>query len=137
MSLRTTIQNKVVSLVESGTFPAVTYVGNTATDTGVLEAPKSIICNEISGGLTDKAKTGATAFKYSLTGWRFECVVDFSKEVDTSTFLLGELKNLNFNVDDMLVSITPTGDFNVTHPPRQGSHNGTKLTIGLTVNTRR
>ena len=137
MSLRTTIQNKVVELVEAGTFTAVTYTGNVATDTEELETPSSIVCNEVSGGLTDKAKTGATSVAYSLAGWRFECVVSFNKEVDTSTFLLGELKNLNFNVDNMLVSVTPTGDFNVTHPPRQGSHNGTKLTIGLTVNTRR
>lgn len=138
MSVRTDIQKKIHELVAGGTFYKITY--DTAhlpvEDVSTL-VPESVAVNEVSGGLTDSAATGATGFDYVLTNWRFEAVAEFTSEVDVSYFMLNELRKLHFNKDDLLVSIVPSGDFQVTHPPRQASHNGTKLTIGLTVNTRR
>jgi hypothetical protein len=93
--------------------------------------------NELSGGFSDSASTGATSSDFVITNWRFEAVAEFTAEVVTDYFILNELRNLNFSVDNLLVSIVPSGDFQVTNPPRQASHSGTKLTIGLTVNTRR
>lgn len=138
MALRVTIQAKVTELIEAGTFNKITYTnGRAPEELEEGQVPQSVIVNEISGGLTDSARTGATSFGFVLNNWRFECVAQFPCEVDTSTFMLNELRNINFNEDNMLVSIVPSGDFRVIHPPRDGSHNGTKLIIGLTVNTRR
>lgn len=138
MSIRTTIQAKVTALIEAGTFAKVTYTtGRTPEETTGNKTPQSVVVNETSGGLTDSARTGATSSDFVLTNWRFECVVHFSCEVDTSYFLLNELRGINFNMDNLLVSIVPSGDFRVIHPPRDDSHNGTKIIIGLTVNTRR
>ncbi len=137
MSVRTEIQNRITTLVKTGTFNKITYIDKIATDTGVGESPESIVCNELSGGLSNSSSSGATSFGYVLNNWRFECVADFTCEVDTSYFMLNELKNLNFSTDDVLVTVIPSGDFSVTHPPRKASHNGTKLIIGLTANTRR
>lgn len=138
MPLRVTIQAKATELIESGTFAKITYTNGREPEASTGDkSPQSIVVNEVSGGLTDSAKTGATSVGFVLTNWRFECKVDFTCEVDTSYFMLNELRQLNFNVDNLMVSIVPSGDFRVIHPPRDGSHNGTKLIIGLTVNTRR
>lgn len=138
MAVRTTIQKKVSELLMNGTFHRVSYntVHLPIEDVETLQ-PKSVVVNETGGGLADNARTGATGAGFVLTNWRFEAVAEFTSEVDVSYFMLNELRNINFSEDNLLVSIVPTGDFQVTHPPRNASHNGTKLTIGLTVNTRR
>lgn len=138
MSVRIEVQTRVHSLISAGTFNQVTYnKGTHLPIEGGPQFPKSIAVNEISGGFTDSASTGATSSDYVIRNWRFEAVVEFSNEVLTDYFILNELRKLNFSVDNLLVTIVPSGDFQVTQSPRQGSHNGTKLTIGLTVNTRR
>lgn len=137
MSVRVEIQKKIVDLLEAGTFTKVIYSGRVPVDSVDKASPKSVVVNELSGGLTDSARTGATSSDFVLTNWRFECRAEFTCEVDISYFMLNELRQINLNVDNLLVAIVPSGDFRVVHPPRDGSHNGTKLIIGLTVNTRR
>jgi len=138
MALRTTIQSKVTELLQAGTFHKISYsTYHLPSEEVETSAPKSVVVNETGGGLTDNARTGATNTGFVLTNWRFEAVAEFTSEVDVSYFMLNELRSINFNEDNLLVSIVPAGDFQVTHPPRNASHNGTKLTLGLTVNTRR
>ena len=137
MSVRTEIQKKIQELVQDGTFKKISY--DTAhlpiEEVGVL-SPKSVYCNEVGAGLSNSASKGATNSGFVLTDWRFECVAQFTAEVDVSDFMINELKTLNFNTNDLVVTVTP-GSYNVEHSPRNASHNGTKLTIGLTANTRR
>ena len=127
----------VQALVQGGTFRLITY--DTAhlpvEEVGTL-APKSVSCNEVGAGLSSNSSNGAFGTGYVLTDWRFECEALFTSEVDVSDFIINELKALNFNTDDLLVNVSP-GNYNVEHSPRNASHNGTKLTIGLTANTRR
>jgi hypothetical protein len=138
MSLRVDIQRRIMELLQGGTFHKITYdTAHLPIEDAEVLVPESVYANELSGGLSDSASTGATGFDMVLTNWRFEGVCEFTSEVDVSYFMLNELRKLNFNVDNLLVSIVPSGDFQVTHPPRNASHSGTKLTIGLTVNTRR
>lgn len=138
MSVRTEIQKKIHELVAAGTFHKISYdSSHLPVEDAETLTPGSVAVNEVSGGLSDSASTGATGFDYVLTNWRFEAIAEFTSEVDVSYFMLNELRKLHFNKDDLLVSIVPSGDFQVSHSPRQASHNGTKLTIGLTVNTRR
>ena len=127
-----------MELVQGGTFHKITYdTAHMPVEEVETLTPKSVIANETGGGLTDSSRTGATGSDLVLANWRFEAVAEFTSEVDVTYFMLNELRNLNFNVDNLLVSIVPSGDFQVVHSPRNASHNGTKLTIGLTVNTRR
>jgi hypothetical protein len=137
MSVRTEIQKRVQELVQDGTFRLITY--DTAhlpvEEVGTL-APSSVACNEVGAGLSDNAKNGATTSGFVIRDWRFECTAQFTSEVDVSDFMINELRSLNFNTDDLLVNVSP-GSYNVEHSPRNASHNGTKLTIGLTANTRR
>lgn len=138
MAVRTTIQKKVSELLVAGTFHKIGYdTAHLPVEEVTVLSPKSVVVNETGGGLSDSARTGATGAGFVLTNWRFEAVAEFASEVDVSYFMLNELRNINFSEDNLLVSIVPTGDFQVTHPPRNASHNGTKLIIGLTVNTRR
>jgi len=138
MSVRTDIQKKVHELVAAGTYHKITYdTSHLPVEQAETLEPGLVAVNEVSGGLTDSAANGATGFDYVLTNWRFEAIAEFTSEVDVSYFMLNELRKLNFSKDNLLVSIVPSGDFQVTHSPRNASHNGTKLTIGLTVNTRR
>lgn len=138
MAVRATIQKKVSELLVGGTFRKIAYdTAHLPVEEVETLVPKSVIVNETGGGLADNTRTGATGTGFVLTNWRFEAVAEFTSEVDVSYFMLNELRNINFSEDDLLVSIVPTGDFQVTHPPRNAPHNGTKLTIGLTVNTRR
>lgn len=138
MSLRTDIQKKIHQQIAAGTFNKITYdSSHLPVDTGVSQAPSSIVVNELRGGLSDSARYGATNQGMVIRDWRFEAVAEWPCEVDVSYFLQEQLIKLYFNVDNALIGIVPSGDFQVTHPPRQASHNGTKLTIGLTVNTRR
>lgn len=137
MSIRVEIQKRVTALVAGGTFKQVTYTGDVPTQTENKKVPSSVVCNEVNGGMSGSAKTGATENGIVLTNWRFECKAAFDCEVDTSYFLLNELKNLIFSLDGLLVKVIPSGDFKTVHPPRQGAHSGTELMIGLTATTRR
>lgn len=136
MGIRIEVQNRITELLKVGTFPTITYTDKIASE-GVNKVPGSIVVNELAGGLADSAAFGATSFDYVIRDWRFEAIVEFDCEVATDYFMLNELRKLNFDVDNLLVTVVPSGDFQVTHPPRNAPHNGTKLTIGLTVNTRR
>ena len=136
MSVQTDIQKAIMEKLQAGTFNKVTYDDNKHPVEGAAESPAAIICNQVSGGLTDSARTGAVGLNYAITDWRFEARMAFNSEVDTSYFLLNELKNINMSSNGVLVRITPI-DFSVEPPPREASHNGTKITIGLTANTRR
>ena len=137
MSVRTEIQKRIQELVQDGTFRLISY--DTAhlpvEEVGTI-SPKSVICNEVGAGLSSNASNGATSSAFVLTDWRFECEALFTSEVDVSDFMINQLTALNFNTDGLLVNVSP-GNYNVEHSPRNASHNGTKLTIGLTANTRR
>jgi hypothetical protein len=136
MSLKTDIQTQITMAGQSGTFPSVTYDSSDLPVIGTNKAPGSVIANELSGGMSDSSRFGATSNQPVLRNWRWEMRLEFPCEVDVTYFLENEL-SLNFNLDSLLVSVIPSGDFQVEHPPRNASHNGTKLTVGLTVNTRR
>lgn len=136
MSVRTDIQKKIIETVKAGTFNAVSYDSSDLPIEGAAKVPSSVICNEVTGGITNTASRGASSLNYSISNWRFEVLAEFNCEVDTSYFLLNELKNINVSSDGVLITITP-GDFSTEHPPRNASHNGTKLRIGLTANIRR
>jgi hypothetical protein len=138
MSVRVEIQKAVHEKVKAGTFKKVTYgTDHYPVETETLESPGSIICNEVSGGLSNSSKFGATDSRFTIRDWRFEVLAEFNCEVDVSYFLLNELNSITFNSDEGVVVISPSGDFGVEHPPRQGAHNGTKMKIGLTANIRR
>ena len=134
--LRTEIQKRITQMIWNGTFRKVAYNGNLPS-AGDSVKPSSIVVNETGGGITGSASRSSTETRYCLVNWRFEAVVKFDCEVDFSSFVLDEISNLNFSLDGVLVSVLPSGDFNVTHPPRKGAHNGTELSIGLTATTRR
>lgn len=137
MSVRTTIQKNIQELVQDGTFKKISYdTAHLPIEEVETLSPKSVSCNEVGSGLSNSASKGATNSGFVLTDWRFECTALFDSEVDVSYFVLNELKTLNFNTTDLAVTVTP-GNYNVEHSPRNASHNGTKLTIGLTANTRR
>lgn len=137
MALKTTIQQKIIALISAGTYTKVTYTDSIPIDTEESVSPTSVSCNEISGNLSTVAAKSSCIYAPILTNWRFEAHIEFTCEIDASYFLLNELKGLTFSVDGFLVQIIPSGDFNHEHPPRQGAHNGTKMNIGFTVNTRR
>jgi two-component sensor histidine kinase len=138
MSVRVEIQKAVHEKIKGGTFKKVTYGTDHYPVLSSAEAvPGSIICNEVSGGLSNSVKFGATSSRFTIRDWRFEVLVEFNCEVDVSYFLLNELNSITFNSDEGVVVISPSGDFGVEHPPRQGAHNGTKMKIGLTANIRR
>lgn len=136
MSLKTDIQAQITNSLRTGTFPSVSYDSDDLPVIGDNESPKTVRCNEMTGGLSNNSQFGATGAKPVVRNWRWEAEIEFTKEVDVSYFIENEL-SLNFNLDNLLVSVSPSGDFQVSHPPRNASHNGTKLNIGLTVNTRR
>lgn len=138
MAIRTAIQKAIVDLIEAGSFYKVTYSGKQPTETMTKVDPASIAINETGSGMSSSVRnTGGCDHAPVLTNWRFECVVDFNCEVSVDYFLLHEFRNLYFTSENLLVNIVSNGDYKVIHPPRQDSHDGTKLIIGLTVNTRR
>jgi hypothetical protein len=136
MSVRTEIQKRIQELVQNGTFNQVDYDDDHLPVEGSPLSPKSVACNEVGAGMSSNASNGATGTGFVLTDWRFECEALFTSEVDVSDFMINQLTALNFNTDGLLVNVSP-GNYNVEHSPRNASHNGTKLTIGLTANTRR
>jgi len=136
MSVKTDIQTAIIQTVQAGTFTKVTYNESKLPVEGEATTPKSVLCNEITGSVLDSARQGAVGSDFVIRDWRFEAHAEFAQEVDVSYFLLNELKNIKVTTDGVMVTITP-GDFNVEHPTRSSSHNGTKLKIGLTANTRR
>lgn len=133
--LTTAIQNTIMSICESGTFPVVTYVGKVASS-GASEAPSSIVINELAGNVSRSVRQGARDGKASLVNWVFEARLKWDSEIDFSEFLTDELKQVAFTYqNETRVVMVPS--FQAGVPPRQGAHNGTELVITFTVNTRR
>jgi len=138
MAVRTEVQKRVTEMVLAGTFYKVTYVDKIPTETTTTLSPSSVVMNETNSGLsTLVADTGGCSHAPVQKNWRFELVAAFDSEVSVDYFFENEFKKLYFTYEGLLVNVVATGDYNVTHPPRNDSHNGTKLTLGLTVNTRR
>ena len=139
MSIRTEIQNQIITFVESGTFNIITYSGNVPTDTGTPIASKriAVYVNE-TGGSLDKSsdRMARNAEQYILKGWNFEVRVKFNKEVDIDYFLTEELGKLRISSPGVRISIDNVS-YVVEHPVTAGSPTGTQLLINLTVNTRR
>lgn len=136
-TLRTKIQIIVADALRNGTFYKVEYTdGNPVVD-GTKAVPQSVSCNEVSGQVNFSAARAASTTSPVMANWRFDCLAEFTCEVDVQYYLLNEMGQLTFSFDNLLVTVTPTGEVRTSHPPRTGAHNGTKLTIGLTVNTRR
>ena len=133
--LTTDIQNRIKDVVEAGTFPVVTYSGNTAS-TGASESPSSIVINELAGNVSRAVSQGARDGKASLVNWVFEARLKWDSEVDFSEFLTDELKQVAFTYQNETRVVMVPG-FQAGVPPRQGAHNGTELVITFTVNTRR
>lgn len=142
--LKVIVQTKILETVAAGTFYPVTYAPSEkegidvkVPTLGVTPVkPGSILCNETSAGLTDSSKQNSRAKGYSLRNWRFECNLSFAVEVSLTYFFTNEAKDITFEVDGFMVSVS-LADYTVEHPVRQGGHTGTKATVGFTVNSRR
>lgn len=142
--LRVEVQKQILSVLAAGTYYPVSYVPTTVGgivvsiptvgDTAVK--PASLQCNEMTSGLAESAKFNPREKGFVFRNWRFTAFVEFATEVSFAFFFTEEAKNLTFEVDGYFVSVT-MADFTVEHPAQQGSANGTKATVGFTVNTRR
>ena len=139
MAVRIEVQKRLTEMLENGTFYKVVYdsLKQPAVTLDTL-APGSVAVNEINNGLSASVRdTSSVTHAPVRVNWRFEVMAEFSSEVSTDYFFENEFKNLYFEHEGLLVNVVSSGDVSVSHPPRHNSHNGTKLTIGLTVNTRR
>lgn len=135
---RVQIQTNIIEVVSAGTFPVVEYDDDTHLPIEPTEnaVPKTIVCNEVAAGISANKEYSAMSLKYVLRDWRFECIIEFNKEVSLSSFI-EELSPIKFATGGGLVADITFGDMQVEHPVRQGSHSGTRVTFGLTVQTRR
>jgi len=142
--LRVEVQKQILSIVAAGTYYPVTYMPTTVSGITVsiptigetAVKPASLQCNEMTSGLSDGAKFNPRDKGFVFRNWRFTAFVEFTSEVSLAFFFTEEAKNLTFEVDGYFVSVT-MADLTVEHPAQQGSANGTKATVGFTVNTRR
>ena len=130
--LKVEVQKKIIETVATGTFYPVTYeahdtlsiVAKVPVLGGTAVAPTQVLCNEVSAGASDSVKQNSRGKGYSLRNWRFECRIDFAKEVSLSFFFTQELKDLIFEVDGFMVSVS-LADYTVEHPVQLGGHTGT------------
>lgn len=142
--LRIAVQKKILETLIGGTFYPVIYTPTTVAGSTIPIPsvgttpvnPVSVQCNEVTSGISDVAKFNPRSKGFVLRNWRFESHIEFSVEVSLSFFFTQELKEITFEVDEYFVSVS-LADYTVEHPVQQGSHAGTKATVGFTVNTRR
>jgi len=142
--IRIVVQTKILEVLSTGTYFPVTYAASIKEGIDVKVPtvgttpvkPSQILCNETSAGLSDVSKFNSRGKGYSLRNWRFECNMSFAVEVSLSYFFTNEAKELTFEADGFLVSVS-LADYTVEHPVQQGAHTGTKTTVGFTVNSRR
>lgn len=134
MGLRVEVQKKLITLFREGSFPSVSYNSEGIPSVGGNLVP-SVICNEVASGI--QPQTGMMGRTYNLSGWSFEVICTFSKEVDISDFILNELKDLQTNINSSIIQIKVGSSLVVKHPPRQGATEGTILQMNFNVETRR
>lgn len=134
MGLRVEIQKKIIALFKAGAFPSVSYDIAGVPSVGANLVP-SVLCNEVSSAI--EAQVGALGKTYNFSGWSFEVICEFSKEVDYSDFVINELKDLQVNYSGIIIQINVGSSIVVKHPPRQGANNGTVLQFNFNIKTRR
>jgi len=138
MSPRLEIQNQLQAALRGTSFQAVRYDtdGQASDITGELDEPESVVVNEEDASMQDRPEFSARAREYVHRDWQFLCKVKFDREVDTFTFLTEGLKGITVSVTGYSVKLAP-GRYTVTHPVRQGSHNGTQFELVVTAQLRR
>lgn len=134
MGLRVEIQKRLITLFKNGIFPSVSYDSGGTPSTGSNLVP-TITCNEVASSIETKAGSGGIG--YAFSGWTFEVICEFTKEVDYSDFVIDELKDIVFNYNNNLITANVGSSIVVKHPPRQGSHSGTILQFNFNIKTRR
>jgi len=124
MGVRTTIQAKLIALFKVNEYEVVTYTDGVPS-VGEERLTPNVICNETAAAFEPSPSGGQV-----LTGWVFDVMCDFTKEVDYSDFLIS-LDNMSFVVGELAVLITIGNGVLVAHPPQQGSHSGTQLRFNI------
>ncbi len=125
MGVRVTIQAKLIALFKVNEYEVVTYTDGVPSVTGDKLTPTSIVCNETAASFEASPSGGQV-----LTGWAFDVMCDFTKEVDYSDFLIS-MDNMSFVSNNLLIIITVGNGVLVAHPPQQGSHSGTQLRFNV------
>lgn len=138
--MRTAIQNKITEICEKGTFPKVSYDKGSyiakVSETDFIK-PSSIAVNEISGSLAASVANSPRARSFTYSTWVFEARIKFTSEVSLDYFLDNEVTSLVLLSEGGIKARTTGIGYNIAHPPRQGSHNGTEAVITYTLTTRR
>lgn len=125
MGVRVTIQAKIIALFKVKEYEVVKYTDGVPSVTGETLTP-SVVCNETAAAFQASPSGGQV-----LTGWNFDVMCDFTKEVDYSDFLIS-MDNMSFNIgNDILVIITVGNGVLVAHPTQQGDHTGSQLRFNI------
>jgi hypothetical protein len=137
MSLRVAIQTKIIETLRDGTYPVVDYDKRTNLPVALSKSlTPEVVCNEIDGQIN---KAVGAASGYVMTDWHFEARVKFSSEVDVTEALMGF--NFNFNYESgssqYAVMIVMGSQYTPEHPPMDGSHQGTRVTLSFVVNVKK
>lgn len=136
--MRIEIQNRINALCLAGTFARVSYAKTTdiatASTSDFLE-PR-VVLNEIGGTLTPALSRSPRSRSFTQDNWLFEARLKFQSEVDITYFLENELDVIAFTYDNQRIRTNNIG-YQIEHPPRQGSHNGTELILTFSLTTRR
>ena len=136
--MRLLVQNKITEMCKTGTFPQVTYDKETKLATVSTEKflEPAVVVNEVSGSLTISVNRSSRARRYTHDTWTFEARLKFTSEVSFDYFLDNELDIIMISADGVKATTTNIG-YNIAHPPRQGSHNGTEAVVTYNLTTRR
>lgn len=137
MSIRVDVQNTIREALLAGTFKKVVYnsVTHAAEDT-VEDSVPNVYVNETTGTIDNSSQLAGRGQQYSWTKWPFEAKVKFHDEVDISTFIATELKDMAVHTNGVMVQIKTSG-YNVNHPTQKGVQGGTVLTMTFNATTRR
>jgi len=134
MGFRVDVQAKLIALFKVNTFETVKYDANGIPSVGHGTEIPTIVCNEISSGITPGSGSSTT---YNLTGWIFDLICSFTTEVDFSNFI-ESLENMTYNIDNRhRAEITLGSNVGIQHPTREGAQNGTDLRFNISVNIKK
>ncbi len=134
MGVRTDIQARLIALFKVKQYEVVSYDGDGVPSVTGEKITPTVLCNEISAIMGSNAGQVVTQ---TLTGWVFDLILNFDREVDYSDFILS-LDNLSYPYNDTIaVQITIGNSILVSHPVMQGGHTGTELRFNINVNIKK
>lgn len=126
---RIRVQNKINEIAKAFDFYPVVYAADGSASIGTPAVrPASVLVNETDSSFEIDKKYGR-GLREKPSNWNISVMLKFNQEVDLSFFEKYLINNLPFipkdDINGLESVILRLSRMTVSHPPRQGSANGT------------